>query len=91
VGKITAREFEAKVFETEDVVVRLRCPHDQTVEDYNFLRKAAGNTSMTDWLESRVNPRIGDIDCDILEGSTYQRPHGRTNMDTLRRSYVKNK
>ena len=88
-NKISALEFEAKVFETEDVVIKLRCPHNQRVDDYDFLRRAAGNTSVTDWLESRIISRIGDVGCDIIEGNTYQRPHGRTNMDTLRQSYVK--
>ena len=87
--KIRAKDFEEKVQKVEDVVIRLRCSRDDLVEDYEFERKAPGNTSVSDWTESRINSRIGNFDFDIIEGRTYQKPHGRTNMDTLRKSYEK--
>lgn len=88
-GKITAKEFEDKVLETEEVVIRLRCPNDQMVDSYDFSRKAADNTSLTDWLETRIKPRIGDLTCDVIDGQTFQKPHGRTSMAKLRDTYAR--
>jgi hypothetical protein len=85
--RITAREFEAKVLEKEDVVVRLRCPPNQEVNDYDYVRKVPDKSSLTEWLEQRVNPRIGEAQCDIIDGHSFQRPHGRTSMGKLRSTY----
>ena len=87
--KITAKEFEDKVLEVEDVVIRLRCPRNQLVDDFDFSRKAADNTSLSDWLEKRIKPRIGEMDCDVVDGQAFQRPHGRTSMSKLRDTYVR--
>lgn len=87
-AKISVKEFEAKVLEKEEVVIRVRAPSSAKVDDYEYERKAAGNQSTTDWLEGRIKPLLGDYEVDVLAGD-YATPHGRTKLETLRSSYEK--
>jgi hypothetical protein len=83
---ITVREFEEKVLSKEEVVLIVRAPANQQVQDYEYERKAAGNSSITDWIEQRVRPCIGTLEFTIINGA-YAHPHGRTKLETLRNGY----
>ena len=48
-NSISVTEFEAKVLEQEEIVIRIRAPSSSKVFDYTYERKAAGNQSTTDW------------------------------------------
>jgi hypothetical protein len=85
-AKISVREFETKVLELEEIIIRVRAPSGTKVEDYDYERKAAGNQSISDWLDGRIKPLIGDNEVDVLDGN-YATPHGRTKLETLRASY----
>lgn len=85
-SQITAREFEEKVLAREEIVLILRVPVHTSVQDYPYERKAAGNSSVTDWIEQRIKPCIGGHEFTILSGD-YASPHGRTKLDTLRNGY----
>ena len=85
-SKCTAIEFEKKVLELEEILIVLRTPRGALVDEYEFERKAAGNSSITDWLETRIYPRTGDNQIDVISGN-YTQPHGRTRLDTLRATY----
>ena len=87
-SKITVREFEEKVLAKEEIVLMLRAPTGAKVEDFEYSRKAAGNTSVTDWIEQRIKPCIGDVEFTIVNGQ-YGHPHGKTKLETLRNSYEK--
>lgn len=86
--KITVRELEAKILDREEVVVVVRAPASATVNDYEYERKAAGNSSLTDYIEGRLKPCLGDYEFTIINGDHTQ-PHGRTKLSTLRDSYEK--
>jgi len=86
--QISVRDLEKRIFELEEVVLTIRAPSDAKVEDYCYERKAAGNTSVTDWLEGRVKPLLGGYEVSIINGD-YASPHGRTKLSTLRDSYEK--
>lgn len=86
--KITVRALEEKIFELEEVVVTIRAPSGQLVDDYEYERKAAGTSSVTDWLDGRVKPLLGGHEVVVINGD-YATPHGRTKMSTLRDSYEK--
>lgn len=85
-GKISVAEFEAKVQEKEEVVIKVRAPRGSMVEDYEYTRKSAGTQSMTEWMENRIKPCLGSFEVEIIDGE-YAKPHGRTRMETLRASY----
>ncbi len=87
-SQISVVEFEAKVLEREEIVIRIRAPVGEKVSDYAYERKAAGSQSITDWLEVRIKPRLGDHEVAVVAGD-YTTPHGRTKLDRLRSSYEK--
>ena len=84
--KITVRELEAKVLELEEIVVTIRAPASTLVEDYPYERKAAGTSSVTDYLDGRLKPCIGAHEVVIINGD-HTHPHGRTKLSTLRDGY----
>lgn len=87
-GKISIAEFEAKVLEKEEIVIKVRAPASTQVEDYDYDRKAAGTQSVTDWLEGRVKPALDGHEVVVIDGD-YTTPHGRTKLERLRKSYEK--
>lgn len=92
-GQITVRELEERILELEEVVIRVRAPHHTLVNDYagkdgTYERKAAGTTSVSDWLEQRIKPSLNGLECSVINGD-YATPHGRTKLSTLRDSYEK--
>lgn len=83
---ISVADFEDKVWTLEGVRIVVRAAQGEMVEDYDYSRKAASNSSITDWGNGRVKPLLGGKDYYIVDGSG-TRPHGRTKMDTVRDSY----
>ena len=83
---ISVAEFEGKVLDKEEIVIRIRAPSGTQVEDYDYERKAAGNQSVTDWLDGRVRPLIKGHEVVVIAGD-YAAPHGRTKLETLRAGY----
>ena len=84
----TVRDLEAQILEKEEVVVIIRADPNSEVSDYNYERKAAGSTSVSDWLEQRIRPCLNGLEFTIISGD-YVHPHKRTKMSTLRNSYEK--
>lgn len=79
-------EFEQAVLDKEEVVIRIRAPLATVVDDYNYERQASGSTSVTDWLENRILPKLKGGQVAIVDGNG-QTPHGRTKLATLRATY----
>ena len=84
----TVREVEAQILEKGEIVIVIRASPTQEVGSYDYERKAAGNTSVSDWVEQRLKPILNGLDFTILSGD-YTHPHGRTKMSTLRDGYEK--
>jgi hypothetical protein len=53
---------------------------------YDFQRKSASNTSISEWLETRIKPLLEDSEIEIIKGDGSS-PHGRTNIENVRSSY----
>jgi hypothetical protein len=85
---MTPAEIEQAVFDLEEVRMVIRAPIREQLEDFDYDRKAAGNTSITDWLDQRIKPLIGSFQVAVVDG-TGALPHGRTRMDKLRDSYAR--
>lgn len=87
-SKITTREFEDKVRAIEDVTVVIRAPSGALVDDYNFQRCATGSSTIKDWIEARIKPRIGAYECDVVTPDYVpSTPHGKTKLSTIREQY----
>lgn len=84
--QISVAEFEAKILEKEEVVIKIRAPVGAKVFDYGYERKAAGTQSVTDWIEGRIKPLLDGYEFAIIDGA-YSAPHGRTKLERLRNSY----
>ena len=85
---VPASELERQIFEVEEVRVIIRAPRSSTFPPYPYQRKSSSSTSVSDWLEQRIKPLLGEIQVDVIKGDG-NCPHGRTNMETLRNSYAK--
>ena len=83
---MTVFEFEQRVLDLEEIVIRIRAPGHTEVDDYEYQRQAAGATSVTAWLHTRIPPSIREIGVSIVDGNLRE-PHGRTLLSTLRVSY----
>lgn len=87
-NQITVREFEQKVREIEEITIVIRAPRGAKIDDYDYVRKAADNTSISDWMESRVKPCLNGYEIDVVSPDyVADTPHGRTKMGTLREQY----
>ena len=84
--KVTVSEFEQRVIELEEIVIRIRASRYDKVENYDYQRQAAENTSVSDWLLTRILPKVGGKGVSVLNGDL-QEPHGRTLLKPLRASY----
>lgn len=85
-SEISVAEFEAKVLEKEEIIIKVRAPSGAKVSDYYYDRKAAGSQSVTDWLEGRIKPLLKNHEVVII-GGDYTAPHGRTKLERLRNGY----
>ncbi|MGL5513422.1 MAG: hypothetical protein ACRDBM_09370 [Sporomusa sp.] len=85
-AKVPASELERQIFEKEEIKVVIRCPRNEELDSYDYQRKAASNTSITEWIETRLKPIIGDWEIEVIKGDG-STPHGRTNIENVRNSY----
>lgn len=86
-SKVSASDLERQIYEKEEIKVVLRCKKNSSFDSYDYKRKAAANTSVKEWAETRLRPIIGDdTEFEIVNGAG-QSPHGRTNIETVRNSY----
>jgi hypothetical protein len=85
---VTPPEIEQAVFELEEIRVVIRTGLRDQLGDFLYERRAAGNTSIAEWLEQRITPIVGKLPVVVVDG-TGALPHGRTKLENLRASYAK--
>ncbi|MBY0431372.1 MAG: hypothetical protein K2Q10_09250 [Rhodospirillales bacterium] len=83
---MTVDEFEDAVYELEEIRIVVRISKNTIVSDFKYERKAAANTSVTQWLEARIKPLLNGVQVAVVSGNGTT-PHGRTKLETLRASY----
>jgi hypothetical protein len=83
---MTPIEIEQAVFDLEEIRIMIRAPANAKLGDYQYARKAAGNASVSEWLEQRIYPITGDHPVVVVDGRG-QIVHGRLHMENLRASY----
>ena len=67
-SKVSASELERQIFEKEEIKVVIRAPRSQMFNSYDFQRKSASNTSISEWLETRIKPLLEDSEIEIIKG-----------------------
>ena len=83
---MTVIQFENVVLRLEEIVIRIRASSNDQVEGYDYRRQASGTTSVTEWLNTRIRPRLGGLEVSVMDGNS-QETHGKTRLSTLRASY----
>jgi hypothetical protein len=79
-------EFEDAVWAKEGVRIVIRSRSSAEVENYDYQRGAQDTLRVSQLLESRIQPKIGNRELVVLQGDGEQ-PHGRVILRTLRASY----
>lgn len=85
---IPLSQYERDFNEREGVVIIGRADKNTLVPKYPFERRASGSCSITNFINQRIKPYLGDIDVEILDGNAIQ-PHGRTLLSTCRDTFEK--
>ncbi|MCG5245984.1 hypothetical protein [Methylorubrum extorquens] len=80
-------ELEQAVLDLEEVRIVVRAPLNAQLGDYEYTRKAAGTASISEWLEQRITPLVGNHPVAVVDGSGVS-PNRRTRMATIRATYV---
>jgi len=87
--EFTASDIERQIFEKEEIRVIIRAPQDERFpKGYEYDRKSAVSTSAKVWIDKRLSPIIDNFEATIIDGNG-QIPHGKTKLETIRKSYNK--
>lgn len=84
---ITVGEFEEKVKLIEDIVLIIRAPKDTKISNYGYKNRAADNTSLSDYISTRLKPLLKDYQFSIYDGNFAENPHGKTSLARIRKTY----
>ena len=79
-------EFEKRVREVEKIRIVVRANESTPVQDYPYSKAADENWTVTDLLNKRIYPCLGDYSVEAVK-SDGSKPHGGTKLKTLRESY----
>lgn len=79
-------EFEKAVWEIDKIRIRIRAPVGKQIGDYGYRNWAAQTTSVTNWLATRITPKLNGHEVSVIAGD-FSEPHGATYLKTLRASY----
>lgn len=79
-------EFEQRVWQVDRMRIVIRAPVQATVDDFNWTNRANQGMTVTEYIETRINVRIGDLEGIIIGGNGKQ-PRGNTLIGNVRLSY----
>jgi len=81
-------ELEDEVYNLDEIRIVIRASRKLEIGDYQYERKAADNTSITEWLEQRIYPLLGSerVRVEVIDGYGGL-PHGRTKLGSVRATY----
>lgn len=84
---MTPWEIEQAVFDLDEIRIVIRAKTSEDLGSYTYSRKAAENTSVSEWLEQRIKPIVNSHGVVVVDGRG-NIPHGRTKLSRVRRSYA---
>lgn len=82
----TVAQLEQEVYELEEVRIVVRAPKNTVVGDFVHVRKAPGNSTVTEWQNNRIKPLLNGYEVVVIDGDGHT-ARGSNKMETLRRSY----
>ena len=86
-NQVSVSTFEEQVEAIEGITIVVRAPSGTLVKPYIYDRKAAGSTTVADWIERRLNPALEGFEIKIIDGE-HESPRRSTKLlETLRNSY----
>lgn len=65
-GTITIAEFEAEVLAVEELVIVVRASKNQRTSRYPFPKKSGTKFTVKEFIELRLAPSLGTLECEIL-------------------------
>lgn len=83
---MTIQELEEKVWAQDGIRIVIRGAENAKVADYTQKNGAQATWNVTKFLETRIQPLIGDKGVIVLLGDG-EEPHGRTLLSSVRDSY----
>ena len=85
---MTVQELEDKVWSLDGIRIVVRDASNATVKDYTYKRAARAGWSITKFKTERIARLLKGQQVVILKGDGLK-PHGRTLLSSIRRSYKK--
>lgn len=83
---MTLYEFENQIFSLEGIRVVIRTNRND-FNDYTYVRRCPDNTSIIDFLNTRINPFLRSGETAFVINGYGEIPNVRTHIGTVRRSY----
>jgi hypothetical protein len=79
-------DFEQRVWEVEGIRIVIRGDENDEVEDYTRRNAANENWRTREFLEKRIEPRVGGRKVVVIKGDG-EIPNGRVLLRNLRATY----
>lgn len=83
---MTLYELENKIFSLEGIRIIIRTKRNN-FKDYEYVRKCPDNTSIKDFLDTRINWLLEDEEIAVVINGYGEIPNIRTHIGTVRASY----
>lgn len=83
---MTIQELEDKVWALDGIRIVVRRSSTTDVGDYTHKNAAQASWRITEFIENRLRPLIGNREVCVVMGDGEQ-PHGRTLLSSIRDSY----
>ena len=87
IKQVSVSTFEEQVEATEGITIVVRAPSDTLVNPYIYDRMAAGNSTVSEWIERRLRPALGNHEVKIIDGEHESPRRSTKKLETLRNSY----
>lgn len=81
------RDFEAMVWEVENIRIVIRAPENATVSEFEKKNSADKNLTVNDWLNRRIVPLLEGHEVFVTHGSGEKLNKG-TQIKNVRDSYT---
>jgi hypothetical protein len=79
-------DFEQQVWDVENIRIVVRADENDEVKDYNLKRAADETWTTNEFLNNRIEPRVGSKKVVVIRGDG-QKSHGAVKLRNLRASY----